>query len=83
MARKNKIEEYRENAPEVPTNTCPYIDFIQDIIKEIVDETDSVMIEKKAELADSALEYIRESNELLRSGSAYWYQKFSQHYNKP
>jgi len=82
MARKSKIEEYKENAPEVPTNTCPYIDFIQEIIKEIVDETDSVMIEKKAELADSALEYIRESNELLRSGGAYWQQKFLQHFNK-
>ena len=82
MARKSKIEEYRENAPEIPTNTCPYIDFIQEIIKEIVDETDSVMIEKKAELADVALEYIRESNDLLRSGGTYWYQKFSKHYDK-
>lgn len=83
MARKNKIEEYREKAPEIPTNTCPYIDFIQEIFKEIVDETDSVMIEKKAELASVALEYIRESNDLLRSGGTYWYQKLSEHYNKP
>ena len=43
MARKSKIEQYREQAPEIPTNTCPYIDFIQEIIKEIVDETDLVV----------------------------------------
>jgi len=64
---KNKLETFKQNAPEVPTNTCPYIDFVQEILKEIVDESDSVFIEKKIELADSMLEYIREANDALRS----------------
>ena len=82
MIRKNKIEEYRKKAPEIPTNTCPYIDFIQEIINEIVDETNSSMIDKKAEIAIITLEYLRESSELLRSGSVYWYKKFTDHYDK-
>jgi hypothetical protein len=72
---KNKIETYKQNAPEVPTNTCPYIDFIQEILKEINDENESLFIEKKIELAHEMLEYIRESNDSLRKSSIYWYQK--------
>jgi|TARA_Y100000289_G_scaffold62654_1_gene72171 hypothetical protein len=76
--KKTKLEEFKENAPEIPTNTCPYIDFIQEILKEIGDESDSIFIEKKIELADSMLEYIREANDSLRKGSIYWYQKCNQ-----
>lgn len=71
----NKLNKLRENAPEIPTNTCPYIDFIQEIIKEVIDESDSSLIEQKLELAISALEYVRESNDALRQSSKYWYSK--------
>ena len=71
----NKLNKLRENAPEIPTNTCPYIDFIQEIIKEVIDESDSTLIEQKLELAISALEYVRESNDALRQSSKYWYNK--------
>ena len=71
----NKLNKLRENAPEIPTNTCPYIDFIQEIIKEVIDECDSSFIEQKLELAISTLEYVRESNDALRQSSKYWYNK--------
>lgn len=74
--RKGDIEKIKNNAPEIPYNTCPYIDFVQEIIKEAIDQTESVLVEKKLELADSILEYIRESNDSLRQSSMYWYQKF-------
>lgn len=71
----NKLNKLRENAPEIPTNTCPYIDFIQEIIKEVIDESGSTLIEQKLELAISTLEYVRESNDALRQSSKYWYNK--------
>jgi len=74
--RESDIEKIKHNAPEIPYNTCPYIDFVQEIIKEAIDQTESVLVEKKLELADSILEYIRESNDSLRQSSMYWYQKF-------
>ena len=74
--RKKTLEQYKQGAPEIPSNTCPYIDFVQEIIKEAIDQTESVLVEKKLELADSILEYIRESNDSLRQSSMYWYQKF-------
>jgi len=75
--RKSDIEKIKNNAPELPYNTCPYIDFVQEILKEAIDQTDSVLVEKKLELADSILEYVRESNDSLRQSSMYWYQKFN------
>ena len=75
--RKSDIEKIKLNAPELPYNTCPYIDFIQEILKEAIDQTDSILVEKKLELADSILEYVRESNDSLRQSSMYWYQKFN------
>ena len=71
----NKLSKLKQSAPEIPTNTCPYIDFIQDIVKEVIDECDSSFIEQKLELAISALEYVRESNNALRQSSKYWYNK--------
>ena len=75
--RKADKEKIKRNAPEIPFNTCPYIDFTQDIIKEVIEESNSLLIEKKLELANEILEYIRESNDSLRKSSMYWYQKFN------
>lgn len=71
----NKLKKLKQEAPEIPTNTCPYIDFIQDIIKEVMEECDSSFAEQKLELAISTLEYVRESNDALRQSSNYWYNK--------
>jgi len=72
---RNKLEELKKTSPEIPTDTCPYINFIQETLREIDDEVDLKFIKQKIELIESVLEYIRESNEALRSSSAYWYQK--------
>ena len=76
MSRTKTLNDYRKDAPEIPTNTCPYIDFIQEILKEVIDETESNLIEQKLNLVDSMLEYVRHSNESLRKSSHYWYTKF-------
>jgi len=74
--RKKTLSDYKNGAPELPTNTCPYIDFIKDILEEIKDETDSQLMKEKLELANNTLEYIRVSNEQLRQNSHYWFIKF-------
>jgi hypothetical protein len=76
VSRTKTLNDYRKDAPEIPTNTCPYIDFIQEILKEVIDETESNLIEQKLNLVDSMLEYVRHSNESLRKSSHYWYTKF-------
>jgi FtsZ-binding cell division protein ZapB len=74
--RKKSLEDYQKLSPEIPSNTCPYIDFIQEIIREVKNESNSTFIDQKLELADSTLEYVRQSNEALRQSSHFWYIKF-------
>ena len=74
--RKKTLSDYKNGAPELPTNTCPYIDFIKDIIEEVKDETDSQLIKEKLDLANNTIEYIRMSNEQLRQNGFYWFNKF-------
>ena len=74
--RKKTLSDYKNGAPELPTNTCPYIDFIKDIIEEVKDETASQLIKEKLDLANNTLEYIRISNEQLRQNGFYWFNKF-------
>lgn len=79
---KKSLAKYKEESPEIPGHTCPYIDFIQEILKEIKDEADSEFVTKKVDLLDSTLEYVRDSNDSLRRSSSYWYNKFVSIYNK-
>ena len=74
--RKKTFEDYKKSSPEIPTNTCPYIDFAKDIISEIKDESTSSLLEQKIDLLEINLEYIRSSNELLRKSSSYWCNLF-------
>ena len=74
--RKKTLSDYKNGAPELPTNTCPYIDFIKDIIEEVKNENDSQLVREKLELANNTLEYIRISNEQLRQNGFYWFNKF-------
>lgn len=69
-------EKILSEAPEIPTDTCPYINFVQVILDEIKDEVDSHFLEAKISLINSHLEYIRESNEALRDSSRYWKRQF-------
>ena len=74
--RKKTLSDYKKGAPELPTNTCPYIDFIKEVLSEVKDETESQLIREKLELANNTLEYIRMSNEQLRQNGFYWFNKF-------
>lgn len=61
--------------PVVPEDTCPYIDMVQDIIEKMGAQEDLEFRKEQATLASSLLEYIRESNRLLRASSYYWYTR--------
>ena len=74
--KRKTLEDYKRSSPEIPTNTCPYIDFIKHILDDVKDETDSPLIREKLDLANANLEYIRISNENLRQSSHYWFIKF-------
>ena len=51
MGRKpNNWQKIKDNAPEIPNITCPYIDFLQSILDEIKDETKEEFIHKKISL---------------------------------
>ena len=82
MQKKNSIEEAKKYAPELPTDTCPYIDFVLTIISEVKDLCDSNQVGAKLDLVENHMEYIRLSNETLRDSSNYWYQKFKTSINK-
>jgi len=62
--------------PEIPSDTCPYINFIQQVLDEIKDDTNSSFTEQKISLINDMLEYVRDSNESLRKSSAYWKRQF-------
>ena len=78
-----KLEKLKWLSPAVPANTCPYIDECLRIIDEIhLSYDDSVLLGKaealfdeRIELIKKYIEYIRDSNDLLRQSSAYWYQR--------
>ena len=82
MYMRKSLQKIKDESPEIPGNTCPYIDFLQEVISEIKDESTDEFVEKKVELCESILEYIRESNDSLRRSSHYWYNKFINLYDK-
>lgn len=74
-AKQKKINEAKKSAPNVPGHTCPSIDYVQDIIDQIADRGDAWSA-KQAGVIREVLEYVRESNNELRSSSHYWYKEF-------
>ena len=74
-AKQSKIDKAKDSAPNVPGYTCPSIDYAQEIIDQIADRGDD-WAEKQASVIRDVLEYVRESNNELRSSSHYWYKEF-------
>ena len=74
-AKQSKIDKAKDSAPNVPGYTCPSIDYAQEIIDQIADRGDD-WAEKQANVIRDVLEYVRESNNELRSSSYYWYKEF-------
>ena len=52
---RKSLDKIRSESPDIPGNTCPYIDFLQDILREIKEESVDEFIEKKVELSESIL----------------------------
>ena len=61
-AKRVKIEAAKAKAPAVPGNTCPSIDYVQEIIEQIANRGDD-WAEKQAGVITALLEYVREANE--------------------
>jgi len=73
-AKRVKIDSAKKSAPNVPGITCPSIDYVQELLDQISVRGDN-WAAKQARVANDVLEYIRESNDELRSSSKYWYDK--------
>ena len=76
-AKRVKIETAKKSAPNVPCYTCPSIDYVQEFLDQIAKRGDKWSV-RQSELAKDVLEYIRESNDELRSSSKYWYDKYKE-----
>ena len=65
-----------DKEPETPPDTCPYINFIQEVLDQIKDKNKSNTMEAQIQLINDTLEYIRDSNSQLRSCGKYWKRQF-------
>ena len=79
----NELNRLKKNAPGVPPETCPYIDFVLDRVKNTSYDCQSDRVnDAQYEVLRSALEFIRESNDTLRRNSYYWYTEYKKLLNK-
>ena len=76
-AKREKINAAKSGAPKVPGDTCPSINYVQEIVGQIAERGDD-WSEKQAGYINDLLEYVRESNEELRRSSKYWYDKYKE-----
>lgn len=82
--KRESIEEAKRQSPGVPANTCPYVDEVIRMLGEFQDAYEAVgnngevepLMEHRISLAKETLEYIRGANEVLRTNSHYWYNKY-------
>ena len=79
MARTSKkqttIAVAKLSAPDLPPNTCPYIDFVIETIENDFEAENDCDKMRKALIVET-LEYIRTANDTLRISSKYWYDEF-------
>ena len=75
--KREKIDAAKASAPNVPGDTCPSINYVQEIIDQIANRGDD-WADKQAIVINDLLEYVRESNFELRKSSKYWYDKYKE-----
>ena len=75
-AKRKKIDNAKAGAPKVPGDTCPSINYVQEVLEQITARGGDDWSDKQADVLNGVLEYIRESNEELRNSSYYWYKKY-------
>ena len=76
-AKRERIDVAKLGAPKVPGNTCPSIDYVQEIVTQLADRGDDWSV-KQAGYINDLLEYVRDSNFELRKSSKYWYDKYKE-----
>ena len=76
-AKRERIDVAKLGAPKVPGNTCPSIDYVQEIVGQIADRGDD-WSENQAGYINDLLEYVRDANFELRKSSKYWYDKYKE-----
>ena len=76
-AKREKIDVAKLGAPKVPGDTCPSINYVQEIVGQIADRGDD-WSEKQAGYINDILEYVRDANFELRKSSKYWYDKYKE-----
>lgn len=62
-----------KNKPYIPHDTCPHINRVQEMVQELAYINNETLINKQLDSINSELEYIRESNQMLRTASKFWY----------
>ena len=75
IEKRAKIEVAKASAPNVPGDTCPSIDYVQEIIEQISARSDEWGGKQSVVIID-LLEYVRDANYELRKSSKYWYDKY-------
>ena len=76
-AKREKIIAAKSGAPKVPGDTCPSINYVQEIVGQIAERGDD-WSEKQAGYINDLLEYVRDANFELRKSSKYWYDKYKE-----
>ena len=75
--KREKINAAKSGAPKVPGDTCPSINYVQEIVGQIAERGDD-WSEKQAGYINDLLEYVRDANFELRKSSKYWYDKYKE-----
>lgn len=73
--KSKRVQKIKAGAPDIPPNTCPYIDFVLNFVENEPLGTSKIDEQRKALIIDT-LEYIREANDSLRRSSKYWYDEY-------
>ena len=76
-AKRVKIDAAKASAPNVPGDTCPSINYVQEIIEQISARSDEWGGKQSVVIID-LLEYVRDANYELRKSSKYWYDKYKE-----
>ena len=74
--KKVNLVSAKQTAPSVPGDTCPTINYVQEMIDQLIERNkDDVWSLTQRDAINNALEYVRSSNQELRNSSKYWYDQ--------
>ena len=66
--KKMNLVSAKQNAPSVPGDTCPTINYVQEMIDQLIDRNkDDVWSLTQRDVINQALEYVRSANQELET----------------